>query len=389
MPAAPSSPVDPVFCHLFAAGDALDRDGTTVLSVLAAVADPRARRGVRHRLAVILALAVCAVLAGARSFTAIAEWAADSDEATRAGLGITGVVPSESTIRRTLQRLDADAFDDLAGAWAQRRTEPSAGRRRVIAVDGKTLRGSASGARPGRHLLAALDHDHGVVLGQVDVQMKTNEVPMLPVLLDKISLKGAIVTADALHAQREHARYLVDQRGAHYILTVKGNQPKLRAQLAGLPWKDVPVTSDTRDRGHGRHERRTLKVTAVAAGLRFPHAAQAIQIVRRRRPLRTRKWSSETVYAITSLTAAQARPEQLAEALRGHWTIEDRLHWVRDVTYGEDLSQVRTGSGPRVMATLRNFALAILRLAGITSIAAALRHHSRRPSRPLQALIST
>ena len=118
MPAASSSPVDPVFCHLFAAADGLDGDRATVLSVLAAVADPRARRGVRHRLAVILAPAVCAVLAGARSFTAIAEWAADTDEATRAGLGIGGAVPCESTIRRTLQRLDADAFDDLAGAWA-------------------------------------------------------------------------------------------------------------------------------------------------------------------------------------------------------------------------------------------------------------------------------
>jgi len=360
-----------------------------VLSVLVAVADPRARRGVRHRLAVILALAVCAVLAGARSFTAIAEWAADTDEATRAGLGIRGAVPCESTIRRTLQRLDADAFDDLAGAWAQQRTAPAAGRRRVVAVDGKTLRGSASGTRPGRHLLAALDHACGVVLGQVDVEVKTNEIPMLPVLLDKISLAGAIVTADAMHAQREHARYLVDQRGAHYILTVKGNQPKLRAQLASLPWRDVPVTVDTRDRGHGRHERRTLKVTAVAAGLRFPHAAQAMQIVRRRKPLASRKWSTETVYAVTSLTAAQARPDQIAEALRGHWAIEDRLHWVRDVTYGEDISQVRTGSGPRVMATLRNLALAILRLAGATSIAAALRHHSRRPGRPLQTLIST
>jgi predicted transposase YbfD/YdcC len=389
MPAAPSSSVDPVFCHLFAAADAAGGDRAMVLSVLVAVADPRARRGVRHRLAVILALAVCAVLAGARSFTAIAEWAADTDEATRAGLGIRGAVPCESTIRRTLQRLDADAFDDLAGAWAQQRTAPAAGRRRVVAVDGKTLRGSASGTRPGRHLLAALDHACGVVLGQVDVEVKTNEIPMLPVLLDKISLAGAIVTADAMHAQREHARYLVDQRGAHYILTVKGNQPKLRAQLASLPWRDVPVTVDTRDRGHGRHERRTLKVTAVAAGLRFPHAAQAMQIVRRRKPLASRKWSTETVYAVTSLTAAQARPDQIAEALRGHWAIEDRLHWVRDVTYGEDISQVRTGSGPRVMATLRNLALAILRLAGATSIAAALRHHSRRPGRPLQTLIST
>ena len=112
---------------------------------------------------------------------------------------------------------------------------------------------------------------------------------MLPVLLDRIELSGAIVTADAMHAQREHARYLVAQRGAHYILTIKGNQPSLHDQLKALPWRDVPVTSDTRGRGHGRHERRTLKVTAVAAGLAFPYAAQAIQIVRRRRPSPTQE----------------------------------------------------------------------------------------------------
>jgi predicted transposase YbfD/YdcC len=388
MPAAPSSPIDPAICHLLAAAPDLEQDRAGVLAVLTGVGDPRARRGVRHRLVAILALAVCAVLAGARSFTAIAEWAKDADEATRAELGITGAVPCESTIRRTLQRLDAGAFDHQIGVWAQRRTAPPPGKHRLVAVDGKTLRGSASGAEPGRHLLAALDHAHGVVLGQVDVQAKTNEIPMLPELLDRIDICGAIVTADALHAQREHARYLVAQRGGHYILTVKGNQPSLHAQLKALPWRDVPVTSDTRDRGHGRREHRTLKVTAVAAGLAFPHAAQAIQIVRRRRPLSSKKWSTETVYAITSLTPAQASPTQLAAALRGHWAIEDRLHWVRDVSYGEDLSQVRTASGPHVMATLRNLAISILRLAGATSIAAALRHHSRRPHRPLMTLIT-
>ena len=390
MPAASSSPIDPAICHLLlAAVEGVGGDHATVVSVLAGVAGPRARRGVRHRLVTILGLAVCAVLAGARSFTAIAEWAADADEVTLAELGVTGVVPCESTIRRTLQRLDADDFGRRAGTWAQQRTMPPPGRRRLVAVDGKTLRGSASGADPGQHLLAALDHARGVVLGQVDVQAKTNEIPMLPVLLDRIELSGAIVTADAMHAQREHARYLVAQRGAHYILTVKGNQPSLHAQLKTLPWRQVPVTSDTRDRGHGRRERRTLKVTAVAAGLAFPHAAQAIQTVRRRRSLTSSRWSTETVYAITSLTAAQASPAQLAAALRGHWAIEDRLHWVRDVTCGEDLSQVRTASGPRVMATLRNLAITILRLAGASGIAAALRHHSRRPGRPLHTITTT
>jgi predicted transposase YbfD/YdcC len=390
MPAAPSSPIDPAISQLLTAAPSLGQEPARLLPVLAALPDPRARRGVRHRLAVILGLAVCAVLAGARSFTAIAEWAADTDQATRDALGVTGVVPCESTFRRTLQHLDADALDEAAGSWAQQHTAPAPGRRRVIAVDGKTLRGSGTADGPGRHLLAALDHGHGVVLGQVDVEAKTNEIPMFATVLDRIDLIGAVVTADAMHAQRSHAEYLVTERQAHYLITVKRNQPGLHAQLAALPWRQIPVAHQTRERGHGRAERRTLKVTAVAAGLAFPHAAQAIQIVRRRRPLTgktSKKWSTETVYAITSLTVIQARPAELARIVRGHWGIEDRLHWVRDVTYDEDRSQVRTGNGPRVMASLRNLAIGILRLTGHASVAAALRYHARRPSRPLQTIM--
>ncbi|HXZ74527.1 MAG TPA: transposase family protein, partial [Streptosporangiaceae bacterium] len=143
MPASPSSPTDAAIGHLASVAQSLAGDGADLLTVLDAIADPRHRRGIRHRLPAILGLAVCAVLAGARSFTAIAEWAADAEETTLAALGVTGTAPSESTFRRTLQHLDADALDAAAGAWAARRTLPPPGARRVIAVDGKTLRGSA------------------------------------------------------------------------------------------------------------------------------------------------------------------------------------------------------------------------------------------------------
>jgi|SRR5271163_4283002 len=209
MPAAPSSLTDPAIGQLLTAAQALRGERAQSMPVLAAVPDPRARRGVRHRLAMILSLALCAVLAGARSFTAIAEWAADADQATLDALGVVAAVPCESTFRRTLQNLDADALDDVVGSWAQQRTAPGPGARRVIAVDGKTQRGSGLAGGPGRHLLAALDHAHGVVLGQVDVEAKTNEIPMFATLLDRIDLAGAVVTADALHAQRAHAEYLV------------------------------------------------------------------------------------------------------------------------------------------------------------------------------------
>jgi predicted transposase YbfD/YdcC len=376
--------MDPAIGHLAdLAGDVAD-DPRGLLAVLARVADPRHRRGVRHRLTVVLGLAVCAVLAGARSFTAIAEWAADADQVTLTVLGIRGAVPSESAFRRVLQRLDGDALDGLAGGWAQRRTTPGPGARRVIAVDGKTLRGSGHGEQDSRRLPAAFDHARGVVPGQVDVAAKTNEIPMFSTLLDRVDVGDAVITADGLHAQRSHAGYLAG-RGAHYLLIIKRNQPGLRAQLAALPWRDVPVAYTKRERGHGRTERRTLKITSVAAGLAFPRATQAIRITRRRKV--QGKWSAETCYAVTSLTVTQASPAQLAAIIRGHWGIEDRLHWARDMDFDEDRSQVRTASGPRIMASLRNLVITILRLTGTTSIAAALRYHARRPSRPLRTIM--
>ena len=190
-----------------------------------------------------------------------------------------------------------------------------------------------------------------------------------------------------MHAQRGHADYLA-WRGAHYLFTVKRNQPGLFAQLAALPWRHVPVAHDSpRARARAGVSSRTLKVTAVSAGLAFPHAAQAIQVVRRRKLARKKKWSRETVYAITSLTATQVSPGGLADIIRGHWMIEDRLHWIRDMDFDEDRSQVRTASGPRVMATLRNLTLTLLRLAGHASIAAALRYHARLPDRPLRTIM--
>ena len=359
-----------------------------LLAALQQVPDPRKPRGLRHGLPVILSIAVCAVIAGARSFVAIAEWAAQASPAAVAKLGVTGEVPSESTIRRTINKIDANGLDVVLGAWAALRATASE-KFRVIAVDGKSLRGSATAGGRCRHLLSALTHTGGMVLGQLDVALKTNEIPMFSTLLDNIELLGALVTADAMHCQKDHAKYLVEQRGAHYLLTVKNNQPKLRKQLAQLPWGDVPVTHTQQDRRHGRVEKRTLKVVTVADGIMFPHAAQAIQVTRKVRKRNSRKWRTETVYAVTDLTADQARPDQLATWLRGHWCIENRLHWVRDVTFGEDLSQVRTGNGPQVMATLRNLAIGLLRLTGATNIAKALRHHARDTKRALALLLTS
>lgn len=384
MPAASASPIHPVVDHLI---DAVDhqRVGRGVLTALKVVPDPRMPRGIRHQLNTILALAVCAVMAGCRSFTAIGEWAAGASEQVLSALGAE-CAPSESTMRRCLQLLDGDQLDSAIGSWAAERTEPTGTRRRLIAVDGKRVRGSGHGTLEARHLLAALDHAHAVVLAQREVGCKTNEITEFAPLLDNVDLTEAVVTADALHAQKAHADYLVLARGANYLLTVKGNQPGLFAQLKALPWKQVPLAHTSNDRAHGRVEKRTIKVVTLTTGILFPHARQAIQITRKTRRLDSTTWTTEVAYAITSLAAEQATPTQLATWARDHWRIENRLHWVRDVTFDEDRSQVRSGNGPRVMASLRNLAISILRVNGTTNIAQALRHHAWDPLRPITVL---
>ena len=368
--------------------------------VLGSVVDPRKRRGVRHSLAVVLTVVVCAVVAGARSFVAVTEWVADLPDELAQTLDTDRRRPSESGIRRLLGKVDADRFDTAMGGFVQRlcaQVAP-AGRRRVLAVDGKTVRGSrhtrSDGTEiTGRHLLAVIDQHTRVVLGQLGVDGKTSEINRFAPLLDTltgIDLTGVVITADALHTQREHVTQLA-ARGAHWVLSVKGNQPLLRRQLAALPWREVEIAHRSAETVHGRREIRTLKVVTIAAGIAFPHARQAIQVTRRTRPVNARsgkkgKWRTETVYAITDLTPHQARPDELAAWIRGHWQIENGLHWVRDVTFGEDLSQIHTGAAPQVMATLRNLVISLHRLAGATNIAKALRHHARDALRPLQLL---
>ncbi len=266
-------------------------------------------------------------------------------------------------------------------------SRPGPRERRAVAVDGKTVRGTrhSSGDGQGLHLLAAADQQAGAVLAQVKVDGKTNEITCLAPLLEPLDLAGAVVTADALHAQREHAQFLVTGKNAHYILAVKGNQPSLHAQVKNLPWRDIAAGDRQHTPGHGRDEHRTIQTATVAAGLAFPNAAQAIAITRRVRPLPEGKWRTVTAYGITSLTVTQASTSDLARWIRGHWRIE-ALHHIRDTTYGEDSSQVRTGNGPQVMAALRNLTTAIHKLAGARKIAAACRHHARDATRTLATL---
>ncbi|MCX5506130.1 ISAs1 family transposase (plasmid) [Streptomyces sp. NBC_00053] len=391
MPADASLPIPPAFDQLRQQPQAVPGEIPGLLERLHEVPDPRDPRGVRHALVVVLALTACAVLAGATSLLAVGEWIADAPPSVLEHLGIRPdplfpkrCLPAETTVRRLLGRIDGDALDQAVGHWLADRRTSTDGQLRGLAVDGKSLRRAARSRGRKIHLLAACDHVRGLVLAQLDVGEKTNEITCFQPLLETIAdLAGVVVTSDAMHTQREHAQYLLG-RDAHYIVIVKGNQKKLRKQLKSLPWKQIPLQSRTRDAGHGRGEIRRTKVCTVN-NLLFPGARQAVQLKRRRVDRKTGRISIKTVYAVTSLTAEQTTPADLASLIRDHWKVE-ALHHVRDVTFAEDASQLRTGTAPRAMATWRNLAIGALRLAGSTNIAAGLRYNARDARRPLALL---
>jgi predicted transposase YbfD/YdcC len=229
---------------------------------------------------------------------------------------------------------------------------------------------------PGAPHLAAYDHASGVTLGQAACSNevgKGGEIAAAQTLIAALDSRGlmteAVLTADAGFTARDLAADL-RERGAHWILRIKGNQKTLNSRLKALPWVEVPEAARVHSVGHGRVETRTIRVIDLAGntdghGEFFPSGRQALKIVRRRRD-RHGRWSIQTVYAITSLDARQADPALLAAWMRGHWNIEAGLHWVRDVTLAEDHSQTRTDNGPQNLAALRTLAINALRLATST-----------------------
>jgi predicted transposase YbfD/YdcC len=372
---------------------------------LEALPDPRSPRGRIYPLACLVAIAVCAfTAAGNDRFTAVGQWIRRAGQADLARLRapwdpLVGRyrAPDEKTIRVVLDRLDPRALarallgsrpDSCRGragppsasvrAYRARRAARQAGmlarsRFKAVAVDGKTSRGArrADGTRV--HLLGAAGHG-GHLLDHLEVGAKHNETSHFTELLDPMDLDGAVVTFDALHTVRANLDWLVKDKKAQYIAIVKRNQPLLHARIKALPWRQVPGGACARDRGHGRAETRTVK-TAHVSHLDFPWTRQAIKITRWRQDTATSKVSRQTVYAVTSLTSADATAQDLARLVREHWSIEAHHH-VRDITFGEDASTSRTGRGPVNLATIRAAIIAALKDAGYLHVPEGRRDHT-------------
>jgi predicted transposase YbfD/YdcC len=374
--------------------------GENLLDCFARLPDPRDPRGIRHSVPTILVLVTAALLSGKTLLqdvtTSITHASPDVLAAAGARRGRHGtlVAPHPRTVTRILGLLGAQALADAAAAFVAVRlpagpvTFPV--HRRVLLpslnCDGKEIRGATAAGGTVPFLLSAAAG--GTVIAEREIGAKTNEIPEIgPMLLDlntRFPLAGHVITADALHTQRNLATLICQQLLAHYVFTVKDNQKNLHAALAALNW-DRARRHVTRDTGHGRRETRTCQVLDAPARIRamFPHARQVARITRTvtrtvtvrsgRQRASTQHTSSETVCIITSLSAREAAPAHIAAYVRGHWSIENKVHWVRDVTFGEDACKVRAGSRPRALATLRNLAIALLRHAGYTTIKATIR----------------
>jgi predicted transposase YbfD/YdcC len=376
-----------------------------LLELFARVPDGRAGQGRDHPVAAVLALAAAAVVAGMKGYTAITGWVADVPPAILTDLYLrSGAAPapppSKTTIWRVLTDADTEAFDMAVGRWLMSLAGlaapaaggtgdcvPGGGALMQVRLDGKAIRGAKDAGGNQVRLLAALvgpDAAASVVAAQAEVGKKTNEVPMAAVVLDQIDLKGKIVTADALHTVKATANHIHDH-GGEFVLPVKENRRALFDALNALPWGQVPIAHSATDKGHGRITTRTIQVLPAPGDLPFPHVSQVFLIERYVTSLHGQPISAVAALGVASPEPGQADAAGLARYVREQWSIES-LHWLRDTLYQEDKSQVRTRSGPRIMAALRNLAIGALRLAGRTDITEATRWAGRSMDRPFTIL---
>lgn len=361
----------------------------TLPAAFATVPDPRKRRGQRYDLPFLLLCLVAAMLCDCNALEAVGRWTRDHRRLLARVCGPRRhCTPTGSLYRRLLPRLSVAHVERALAGWVQQTRPPRD--REPLAGDGKTVRGARTAAQAAPHLLSLSTHETHETLVQVRVDDKTNEIPVLQDLLPHLPLRGRVVTADALHTQSALAQLLLDHHAA-YLVTVKDNQPRLRADLAAY-FTDRQATAHvatTVDRRRGRTETRTLRAsTRLTAYLRtyvtFPGIAQVAQLIR---TVRTRTDTRrETVYLITSLAPRQADAARLLALIRGHWSVESR-HWLRDLTFGEDAARLRSGAAPQIMAALRNLVITLIRRPGTTQIAAYRQHLRSHPATAFRLLI--
>jgi predicted transposase YbfD/YdcC len=332
----------------------------------ASLTDPR-RRKVIHPLVNVVTIAVCAVICGADDFVAIATWGRLKRDWLETILDLDAGIPSHDRFNAIFQALDPGAFEKCLLGWIAELQEATAGQ--VVAIDGKTLRGSfdrASG-KSAIHMVSARATANRLSLGQVVVDAKSNEITAIPALLKLLELKGCLVTIDAMGCRTAIAEAILD-RGADYVLAVKDNQPTLRRAIEDFftsrmedDFAGVDVGRyETKEKGHGRAEHRSCYVCDAPAGLADRERWEGLTAIGVAINISTRdgKSSDATRYYILS---RRLDAETFADAVRSHWGIENSLHWQLDVTFGEDACRVRTGLADANLSVARRAALGLLK----------------------------
>lgn len=361
-----------------------------LIEILADIPDPRQPSGKRYPLAAMLTLACVAVLCGYRSIKAIAEWGPNYGEKYLEPLGFNEHgYPAQVTWYRVLGAVDVKRVVKQLSQWTEAVVETLTEAEWVgLSLDGKTLRTSVKMGAEDGHLLSAVVHQLGVAVGQVAVEDHTNEIGSIQDLLVELALQQRVVTADALLTQKEVVETIIAQGGA-YVLPVKDNHPRTREAIQ--EWFDHPApyykpnhVAQTIEKGHGRIVSRRMETTTLLNDyLDWAGLAQVFKLTRRVHNVNTGAVSTQTVYGICSLSPQQASAAALLHFNRQHWTIENRLHWVKDVTLDEDHCQLRKGRTHQLMAFFRNLAISILRAVGWQNIASALRFYAARPHEAL------
>jgi len=337
------------------------------LDIFGQLDDPRIERKKLHPMPEILLLTLCAVICGAESWDDIELFGKSKLMFLRQYLPYESGIPSDDTLRRFFRAIDTMQFQRLFVEWVRAWLNPEVAGK-VVAIDGKTLRGSHDGGQSPIHLVSAFASEAGIVLGQVKTNEKSNEITAIPELLDWLDVRGAIVTIDAMGCQKAIAEKITD-KGGDYLLALKGNQSHLHEDVRlhfeqPAPMSLARMTSaETVDKGHGRIEVRQCRLSTDIDWLRERHPewknlSSIVAIDSERRIGGTA--TQETRYFISSSPASAA---QMLAAVRLHWGIENQLHWVLDMSFGEDQSRIRKDNAPANVAIIRHAALNMIRQA--------------------------
>ncbi len=343
--------------------------GRPVISLLfEGIEDPRVERTRRHKLSDVLLVALIGVLVGQRGWDGMADYAEDHEEELRGLLEFPHGPPSADTIRQVMSAVDAGALGRALTSWAQALCKSTEGKQ--IAVDGKTIRGSLDAAGQGAlHMIHAWVCENEILLGQRATDVKSNEITAIPALLALLDIRKSVITIDAMGCQKDIAKTIVD-KGADYVFGLKGNHPTLHQEVLSAFEEEALAKArasgdgycETADKGHGRLENRRVyclrDVAWLAHGDEWPNLRSIVLVESESWRLGIR--SQERRAYISSLDVPASR---FASLIRNHWHVENKLHWVLDVTFGEDRARIKAKNGAQALSTLRKIALGLIKRA--------------------------